>query len=87
MCILCTHNLCEMKNVTLSLPDDLLRRSREYAQQHGTSLNELIRNLLKRQVSPNESDPIQKLKNNTQRLATRQKRRGEVPGRLEEGLI
>ncbi|MCB0562022.1 MAG: hypothetical protein H6573_13525 [Lewinellaceae bacterium] len=62
-----------MKNVTLSLPDDLLRRSREYAQQHGTSLNELIRNLLKRQVSPNESDPIQKLKNNTQRLSIQTK--------------
>lgn len=58
-----------MKNVTLSLPDDLLRRSREYAQQHGTSLNELIRTLLRRQVNPEESDPVQKLKDHTQRLS------------------
>ncbi len=50
-----------MKNVTLSIPDDLLAKSREYAEKHGTSLNEFIRHLLKQVVSPPESDPIQKL--------------------------
>ncbi|MCO6487043.1 MAG: hypothetical protein J5I98_01435 [Phaeodactylibacter sp.] len=45
-----------MKKVTLS-------------QQHGTSLNELIRTLLRQQVSPEKSDPVQKLKDHTQRLS------------------
>lgn len=58
---ICTHKLCDMKNVTLSIPDDLLTKSREYAEKHGTSLNEFIRLLLKQVVSPPDSDPIQKL--------------------------
>lgn len=62
---ICTHNLCEMKNLTLSIPDDLLRRSREYAAQQGTTLNEFIRNLLRQAVSPPEQDPIQKLLSHT----------------------
>ena len=36
-----------MKNITLSIPDDLLMKSREYASTHGTSLNNLIRKLLR----------------------------------------
>ena len=35
-----------MKNITLSIPDDLLAKSREYASKHGTSLNQFIRDLL-----------------------------------------
>jgi len=62
-----------MKNVTLSLPDDLLRKSREYASKHGTSLNELIRTLLRRQVSPEENDPIGKLIGHTQNLSIQTK--------------
>ncbi|MDZ4679393.1 MAG: DUF6364 family protein [Saprospiraceae bacterium] len=58
-----------MKNVTLSLPEDLLSRSREYAEKHGSSLNELIRALLRQVVSPPEQDPIQKLINHSQRLS------------------
>lgn len=58
-----------MKNVTLSLPDDLLRKSREYAQKHGTSLNELIRTLLRRQVNPEENGPIEKLIGHTQNFS------------------
>ena len=66
---ICTHILCEMQNVTLSLPDDLLRKSREYASKHGTSLNELIRTLLRRQISPEESGPIDKLIGHTQNFS------------------
>lgn len=40
-----------MKNVTLSLPDDLLQLGREYAKTHHTSLNELIREVLKKTVA------------------------------------
>lgn len=54
-----------MKNVTLSLPDDLLKKSREYAEKHGTSLNEFIRQLLKQVVTPPDNDPCQKLINHS----------------------
>ena len=39
-----------MKNVTLAVEDELLDASREYAHKHHTSLNALIRDLLKRTV-------------------------------------
>lgn len=35
-----------MKNITLSIPDELLERSREYAKKQGTSLNSFVRELL-----------------------------------------
>lgn len=50
-----------------------MSRSRKYAQQHGTSLNELIRMLLKRQVNPEENDPVQKLLAHTQSLSIKTK--------------
>ncbi len=36
-----------MANVTLSIDDDLLKKGRKYAARHNTSLNALIRRLLK----------------------------------------
>jgi hypothetical protein len=39
-----------MKNITLSLPDDLLEKSRAYAQKRGTTLNALVRLLLREKV-------------------------------------
>lgn len=62
-----------MKNVTLSIPEDLLKKSREYAKKQGTSLNQLIRNLLKNHVAPEEEDPVQKLIYNTNRLSVNTK--------------
>jgi len=50
-----------MKNVTLSIPDDLLKKSREYAQKHGSSLNEFVRVLLKQAINQPENDPAKKL--------------------------
>jgi plasmid stability protein len=50
-----------MKNVTLSIPDDLLAKSREYASKHGTSLNEFIRVLLRQAIAASEQDPVKKL--------------------------
>lgn len=35
-----------MANITLSITDDLLNRSRAYAHARGTSLNALVRSLL-----------------------------------------
>ncbi len=47
---MCTRIMCVMKNITLSLDEKELERARQYAQEHGMSLNSLIRNLLKRTV-------------------------------------
>lgn len=47
------HILCvffRMKNVTLSVPDALLKKGRAYAAKHGTTLNALIRKLLQTTV-------------------------------------
>jgi hypothetical protein len=40
-----------MANITLSIEDEVLRRSREYARAHGVSLNALVRQLLERAVT------------------------------------
>lgn len=48
-----------MKNITLSIPDDLLAKSREYAQRHQTTLNQLVRDMLKRVVL--QKNPIDNL--------------------------
>jgi len=39
----------------------LLERGREYAQEHGTTLNQLIRDLLAREVSTGDSLAIKRL--------------------------
>lgn len=40
-----------MPNITLSIPKDLLKNGRRYAQARGTSLNALVRELLSETVS------------------------------------
>jgi len=44
-----------MANVTISIDDDLLKKGRKYASKHNTSLNALIRRLLRMTVE-SESD-------------------------------
>ena len=44
-----------MKNITLSIQEDLLQAGRKYAQRHHTSLNELIRHLLRKTVIKDSS--------------------------------
>lgn len=51
-----------MKNVTLSIPDDILRKSREYANKQGTTLNQMIRNFLTKTVNADEDDFEKKIK-------------------------
>jgi metal-responsive CopG/Arc/MetJ family transcriptional regulator len=43
-----------MKNITLSIPEDLIKQGREYAAKQGTTLNELIRKLLKATVQADQ---------------------------------
>lgn len=44
-----------MRNVTLSMDDELVEKGREYARRHGISFNALLRDLLKRRITQ-ESD-------------------------------
>ena len=50
-----------MKNITLSIPDELLEKSRSYAKLHGTSLNEFVRELLRRHVATSTKNPAEQL--------------------------
>jgi hypothetical protein len=45
-----------MKNATLSIDDELLMKSRKYAQSHGTTLNSLVRTLLSKTVTSDTSN-------------------------------
>ena len=40
-----------MPNVTISLDEELIKKSRSYAAKNNTSLNAMIRNLLKKNVT------------------------------------
>ena len=51
-----------MKNVTFSIPDDLLERVRVSARRHGTNLNALVCDLLLNHVTQYEGDPVIELK-------------------------
>jgi hypothetical protein len=50
-----------MKNITLSIPDDLLNKSREYALEHGTSLNQMIRDYLNSRVMKDQKKALESL--------------------------
>jgi hypothetical protein len=41
-----------MKNITLSIEDDVLQAGREYARIHNMSFNLLVRKLIKQTVTP-----------------------------------
>ena len=45
-----------MANVTMSIDDELLKKSRQYASSRNTSLNALIRQLLKKTVDSNSQE-------------------------------
>jgi len=45
-----------MANVTMSIDDDLLKKSRQYASRRNTSLNALIRQLLKKTVDSDSQE-------------------------------
>ncbi len=50
-----------MKNITLSIPEDLIKQSREYASKHGTTLNALVRKLLKSTVQVGQQTKADKV--------------------------
>jgi predicted transcriptional regulator len=70
-------------NLTISLDDDLLRRARELARQRGISLQELLREQLRRLVGPREpaevaDELLELLENHAGRSGGRKIRRDEA---------
>jgi len=56
-----------MKNITLSIPDDLLAKVRQYAQRRNKSINQLIREMLASRVQ--SKNAVQNLIEISDRLA------------------
>lgn len=50
-----------MKNVTLAIDDEVLAEGRKYAEQHGTTLNDLMRDLLARTVMPDRAAMLKEM--------------------------
>ncbi|MDR2673214.1 MAG: hypothetical protein LBC35_08100 [Coriobacteriales bacterium] len=44
-----------MTNITLSIDEQLLAQGRRYAQKNGITFNALVRNLVKKTVTPSEA--------------------------------
>ncbi len=57
-----------MPNITLSIDENLLEAGRRYAQEHNTSLNALVRELLAKTVTRSSTNRLQE----TFRLADKQ---------------
>jgi len=50
-----------MKNVTLSMPEELVEKARAFAQKNGTSMNEMIRELLRSRIEKKEGSLTDRL--------------------------
>ena len=50
-----------MKNITLSLDDELLEAGRQYAERHQTTLNALVRELLSKTVLSDRPGTIKEM--------------------------
>lgn len=48
-------------NVTITLDDSVLERARSYAAENGISFNELVRQLIKQAISPQEGAWLQEM--------------------------
>ena len=51
----CTYTV-QMRNITLSIDDDILKLGREYARTHNVSFNVLVRRLIEQTVTKKSSD-------------------------------
>lgn len=45
-----------MRNITLSFPDEVVQRGKDYARRRGISLNALVREALQREIEREEQD-------------------------------
>ena len=48
-----------MPNITISLDEEVLRASRDYARRHNTSLNAMIRHMLRQRVLTDYSQGLE----------------------------
>ena len=64
-----------MPNVTLSLDEESLKAGREYARRHNTSLNALLRRLLRQAVMNRSTDWLEECFALMDRAGGRSKRR------------
>jgi len=56
---MCTQAMVPtMKNITLSADEDLIDSVRAYAQSHGTTLNDLLRDYMKVLASPRDRKEV-----------------------------
>ena len=55
MCYIFFTEVSIMSNITISIPEDLLKSGRKYAKEHNTSLNALIRQTLEKTVVKSKS--------------------------------
>lgn len=62
-----------MKNITLSIPEDLLKQGRDYALKHGTTLNALIRKLLKTTVQSGQLIKAQQIMKEMEKMKSPKK--------------
>lgn len=51
-----------MKNVTLSMPEELLERARKYALEKGTTLNQMIRDLLAEEINEDRTALVEEMR-------------------------
>jgi len=51
----------DMKNITLSLDEELLEAGRQYAERHQTTLNSLVRELLAKTVLADRQSAIKEM--------------------------
>lgn len=56
MCALVMCKEAGMKNITLSIDDEVLKAGREYARKHNVSFNALVRKLVEQTVMPSKGD-------------------------------
>ena len=62
-----------MKNITLSIPEDLLKLGREYALKHGTTLNALIRKLLQTTVQTSQQTKAKQILDEMEKMKSPKK--------------
>jgi len=62
-----------MKNITLSIPEDLIKQGRVYAAKQGTTLNALIRKLLKSAVVEDQQNVAREILSQMQELKSSSK--------------
>lgn len=55
---MCTHIPCVVKNLTISVDEELLSRARGLARKQGTSLNALLRRYLETLVGEQPGDQV-----------------------------